>query len=1102
MELQVPSPNSYIPNKEPNFTTTGSLVLDTEFTPRQPTYQTLQSKLHMETSPKNLNSSRHEDHTEKIKRIINIKQRSPDDAKILYDHLRDFAFFDTFNDRNTEIMFDQNAFIQICQSLHYEKHPAKSVIFKQRDHSNGKLYILYSGRVNIVEDNYDEHSARNPHKQNEALEGQDINGLIAKNISRGNDNDKMNLGEKQVPSSDRKNPVITISKANNGDVLDSEPVEDYKEKYPSIMETSNDYLALGKSINDFGAANSQLKIPTSAGRDKPRTSTLVSNLRKKGGEDDKRRSRQQLTDVSEDTKKNGWQTVKRIVPLMSISMKLRTLEDSRTERSRTKIAERKATGDLIREYGVIKSQAEKGGFFGEQALFNKHPREQTAIAETDCEVLVLYKRDFHFINRNYDKKRLNLINFIVKFIPEVESGQSAKLFEDLGHLFKEKVYEKGSYLMHEGAKGHCFFMLYGGNCEIIKSLKIDETPNLKEQTNPLEQLVRIRPVYSEELSICNVEKGAFLGEEIIFDSSHLYNFSVKVTSASAVVFSISKETFYYRFSHLTQNSVSEMYKLKMKKHANLIHYIIGKKFPAMEIQLAPFANRVGSSRFQIVTDQISLKAKERIEVKRKAKIGLFRSLVERSGDNSILNQYTAAQAETKSPNQNMELIRQSSRPEREKSLRGLQVVHENDQDPIESEAFERIKATLELQRMPSSPIESSKSKLTNPNIFMSRQRPMSSSVFKTSRAGSKPDEKTLKLDPTLVQQVEYISSEKAWELQTNLDGLTTPQKDSSMKKYAELHRDYSTKSLDPKKDVASMGASPRSKFDPKMNEEVDMPIEFDTDLFESSKKSKKLLEIKKRRILMGNSPLISSTVDNRNPGLDKVDQLMESIKDKLHSRIKSPANSNRVKSARRPIGPLLLISSPRFEQGSAPKSAQSKFRTRQGSLPEKVRTDSTPCGLGPYNALEIHPDVEIESHFLETPIITPIQMDKKGIRPFTATEKRQNIFTATSGRNFGEKAGNKPKSSSVNTKILKMKHHKMVKIQLGRDFSRFAQEAERIKKSTITLDFKVNGNIQAHNVKGTPQKTPRPMSSSVMLTKKSPRGKNFRVSGIEFNRDL
>jgi CRP/FNR family cyclic AMP-dependent transcriptional regulator len=40
---------------------------------------------------------------------------------------------------------------------------------------------------------------------------------------------------------------------------------------------------------------------------------------------------------------------------------------------------------------------EKGGMFGEMALIDREPRSATAVAETDCELVVIDKRRFWFL---------------------------------------------------------------------------------------------------------------------------------------------------------------------------------------------------------------------------------------------------------------------------------------------------------------------------------------------------------------------------------------------------------------------------------------------------------------------------------------------------------------------------------------------------------------------------------------------------------------------------------------------------------------------------------------------------------------------------------
>ena len=73
----------------------------------------------------------------------------------------------------------------------------------------------------------------------------------------------------------------------------------------------------------------------------------------------------------------------------------------------TRLFEQGETGDvlyIVRDGTVVLSVdgrqlelVEKGGMFGEMALIDREPRSATAIAETDCELVVIDKRRFWFL---------------------------------------------------------------------------------------------------------------------------------------------------------------------------------------------------------------------------------------------------------------------------------------------------------------------------------------------------------------------------------------------------------------------------------------------------------------------------------------------------------------------------------------------------------------------------------------------------------------------------------------------------------------------------------------------------------------------------------
>jgi hypothetical protein len=84
---------------------------------------------------------------EAILRNLNNPKRNENEAWQLYDYVRDFKFFVQYANQDN---MEPEAILHICKNIRYEKYKKDTVIFKEGDESNGKVYILFSGEVNVV----------------------------------------------------------------------------------------------------------------------------------------------------------------------------------------------------------------------------------------------------------------------------------------------------------------------------------------------------------------------------------------------------------------------------------------------------------------------------------------------------------------------------------------------------------------------------------------------------------------------------------------------------------------------------------------------------------------------------------------------------------------------------------------------------------------------------------------------------------------------------------------------------------------------------------------------------------------------------------------
>ena len=73
------------------------------------------------------------------------------------------------------------------------------------------------------------------------------------------------------------------------------------------------------------------------------------------------------------------------------------------EEKRTKINKEDYLSYIEKEYGTIVAEMNPGTIFGEKALVDNKPRAATIITKSDCEFLVIEKKDFELILNKFKK---------------------------------------------------------------------------------------------------------------------------------------------------------------------------------------------------------------------------------------------------------------------------------------------------------------------------------------------------------------------------------------------------------------------------------------------------------------------------------------------------------------------------------------------------------------------------------------------------------------------------------------------------------------------------------------------------------------------------
>ena len=1044
-----------------------------------------------------------ENYAQKLKRIIHANQKTEEEAKILYDHIKDFNFFETFNDRNEDSYFDYEAFVRLCQAMRYEKHPAKKVIFKEGDPSNGKLYIVYSGEVSVV--------LKQPEPELFVTQAKSLKSEVSIDENQEKEVSVSSLNEilKDKKSSRRRSrrvltsftPAKALRRSNlihpeSGSLTSFRPHQKLPEKLSAssisvIKQSSEPHVDISMEIEGMESEKIAQEKPKEfkikygdVPIDLKRLNALSPRKKHPGDEERIARQKSLIMDEEEGPRRKGWTTIRRIIPFVARTMK--GMEELKHDKMSLK--------DVIKQYGTVDEVVKKGGFFGERAVYEKNERQCTIVTNTECQFLVIYKRDFYYISRNYDKKRTKLLNFIFNFIPDIENIHTFVIVEEFLPLLKEKTHDKGSYIIQEGSPGDCFFMLYEGTCEIIKTLKIDEASSKKEFFASIEQLVRVRPVYSEELSVCTLEKGAFVGEEVILNESNVYHYSVRVTSASATILTVSKEMFSTRFTRLTQSHVKHMYHEKKKKNTNLINYLIKNKYPTMEISKENNSNKESF----VLTGQITLKLKSRAEMKRRAKHGLFQALTEKGTDANILSQYTTSipsYGELYTPTERERIIKRSKSPGARvsrMSMGSISGVDANQDEEVNIELLPRTRIISRKSTQMDTIVQHSSNNIT-PSISMLVPTQPSSHIRNKTQQNiyqdilkplKIPKEEYLKPDMLFDQPVKYVSSARQTTHLLPYEE-QSPRNSFRGKRPSEFMKEPKKKTIESIKETIASLSKMKTEGNPGFESEssnAKLTIDLNSELYKLDKRAQKILDLKRSKLIGRKSlfPTLEKTDKNGSPR-SGMENLIENFKDKIQLKIRKSANSSRTGSPRAKDGPFLLIKTPTIESAQSGRTSRSKVTisklpaTAKGSRKSSMTSDL----LGDYDMLQ-GLEAEEEKGFKPFPEGQFANIVMR-MRPITECQTERRGKTTKRGYLTEQEVLDKAKNDS-NTKLLRMKYKKTLKLRMKKlSEGNIRQGGNKVNEGGVVIDYQVNGMLQTFQGKGL-QKVAK------KKTTKSPRG--------------
>ena len=171
----------------------------------------------------------------------------------------------------------------------------------------------------------------------------------------------------------------------------------------------------------------------------------------------------------------------------------------------------------IYDAGERQKEVKRGEGLGELGLTDKEPlRRFSALTTTNCEFLVLYKRDYVEIVKKFSRKKLRKGEFMETRIPCLDSIVSPDVWEVLHDSLVEIEYPKGAIVATEKMEGSKIYFNGQGECVLEKNI------TLSPRNDKHEIDVRAKKV------IATLGEGSCIGAEIVFNDDQLYTYTIKV----------------------------------------------------------------------------------------------------------------------------------------------------------------------------------------------------------------------------------------------------------------------------------------------------------------------------------------------------------------------------------------------------------------------------------------------------------------------------------------------------------------------------------------------------------------------------------------------
>jgi len=581
----------------------------------------------------------------KILSVLKKGDRSYNESVFVYKHLKHSAFFQKFRQDNPNLRLTE-ALINLSKILEYHVYSPGAIIHRKGDPSNKKVYLVFSGKIDLYETIEKKSGFETPRPSAPKLENKTKSAFSLLGNREDSKTPKASArSEKPQPpqnvilntralvdqaaSTEVAQEILTLNTMKSNTDIKSfkfEPINDEEvndksggnkafrggKKILKKMKTVAFALKHAKTTLDLdkaqGSSRRNEEVPL---QDSERHFNSIDNL------DNvmmkmklKEESTSIVMDIEEEKEKKPIveSGLQKSVSLMGAKNKFRKnflkasfkgiaeedLPKSSSNReefvdSQTSIENYMIQSD--REVKIKKGSVYKGEIFGDESLEKvgytnyegfDYKRKYTAQVggDKECVLLSFCREDYEYLCTRYDPENTRVLDFLLDYVPDLDKTAKEENLRRLESHFSEEIYNWHQQVTVQGQRGDKIYLLFDGLCEVLKEvrsgcgadLSMSGMTDLGRATS-VQGLTRDYSYGNKVMSIliCVVKSGVFLGEEILFNGTGEYEYTVKAGSTKVRLLELDKETFLKVIPERVQKSLRNLYNQKTKHNQEILN---------------------------------------------------------------------------------------------------------------------------------------------------------------------------------------------------------------------------------------------------------------------------------------------------------------------------------------------------------------------------------------------------------------------------------------------------------------------------------------------------------------------------------------------------